>query len=105
MPSPELEKTVPIGTKEELPNAISEEFHNISQPHEDIHMAVSSDMNLEGDFEDCWLLVTDRRILVFSSSNHERPRLVHDVPIADINEVKLRNYVGNGILEVRTSNT
>jgi ATP-binding cassette subfamily B protein len=99
-----------LGSKAELPEAIWKEFDNISEPEEGIQVTVSSDMNLEGDFEDCWLLATDRRLLVFNmgkiphtSGRYGRPELIHEVPIADVDEVELKNYVGNGVLEVKTA--
>jgi ATP-binding cassette subfamily B protein len=100
MTSPSSEEPLPIGPKEELPEEIQEEFDSISEPEEDIRVAVSSDMDLDGVFEDCWLLATDKRILVFSGNHYERPELIYEVPIADVNEVRLKNYIGNGILEV-----
>ena len=105
MDSTSLAEPPLIDPKEELPEAVQEEFDNISETEEGIHVAVSSDMNLDGMFEDCWLLATDKRILVFSSNQRSaiRPELVHEVPIADVNEVKLQSYVGNGFLEARTA--
>ena len=84
MSSPKSVEPLPIAPKTELPKAIQEEFNNISKPEEDIRVAVSSDMNLEGVFEDCWLLATDKRILVFDSNHSKRPELVHEVQIADL---------------------
>lgn len=91
------------GPKQELPKELEGEFNKIREDGERIHIAVASDMNLDGDFADCWLLVTDKRILVFSGDHSNRPELVHDLSIANINEIKLKNYVGNGILEAKTS--
>jgi ATP-binding cassette subfamily B protein len=103
MAIPASEEPLPIGPKEELPESLQEEFDNVSEPQEEIRIAVSSDMNLDGVFDDCWLLATDRRILVFSGNHYRRPELLHEVPIVDVNDVKLKNYVGNGVLEVETT--
>ena len=110
MTSPALEESLSIGPRTELPEAIRKEFDNISEPEEDIQVAVSSDMNLEGDFEDCWLLATDRRLLMFNMGKiphtpgrYEHPELIHEVLMADVDKVELKNYVGNGVLEVRTA--
>ncbi len=103
MTSPTSEEPLPIGPKEELPKEIQQEFDKISEPEENVEAAVSSDMDMDGVFVDHWLLVTDRRILVFNSNRHKSPELIHEVPIADVDEVKLKNYVGNGILEVKTA--
>jgi len=92
----------PVGLKEELPEMVQRELDDISEHEEDVQIVVPSDMNLDGIFEDCWLLVTDKRLLVFSGNHDRRPDLVHEVPIADVNGVNLKNYVGNGVLEVKT---
>ena len=92
-----------IGPKQELPKALEGEFGKILQQGENIHVAVPSDMNLDGDFEDCWLVATDKRIFVFNGNHSQRPELVHELLIEDIKDVSLRNYVGNGILEVKTA--
>jgi hypothetical protein len=104
MTSPASEEPLTLDPKAELPKVIQEELDNISEPQEDIRVAVSSDMNLDGDFEDCWFVATNRRILVFSGNHGKRSELVREIPIRDVNEVKLKNYVGNGVLEVRTVN-
>ena len=103
MISPASEEPLPIGPKEELPELVQKEFDSVSEPQEDIRVAVSSDMDLEGLFEHSWLLATNKRILVFSGNHYKRPDLVYEMPITDVNEVKLKNYVGNGVLEVKTA--
>lgn len=102
MTSPASEELLPIGSEEELPKTIQQYLEKVSEQGENVRVAVSSDMNLEGDFEDCWLLATDKRILVFSGNHSKEPELIHEIAIADIKDVKLKNFVGNGILEVNT---
>jgi hypothetical protein len=53
-----------IGLKEELPETVQKEFDDISEHEEDVHIVVSSDMSLDGTFEDCWLLATDKLIIL-----------------------------------------
>jgi len=103
MSSNELKELSPMAYKEQLPEIIRKAVESISEPGEDIQLITSSDMDLEGYYNSCWLLVTDRRILVFNTSGHDTPKLIHALPIADVEEVTLKNYVGNGILEARTS--
>jgi ATP-binding cassette subfamily B protein len=93
-----------IGPKQEIPAELEDEFGRILKQGENIHVAVSSDMNLNGDFEDCWFLATDKRILAFSG-NHAKPaKLIHEISLEDIEDVELKNLVGNGILEIKTHN-
>jgi len=103
MALPASEEPLSLGPKEELPEEIQREFDKISEPEEDIRVAVSSDMDMDGAFEDQWLVATDKRIFVFNANHYVSPKLIHEVSIADINDVKLKNYVGNGILEVKTA--
>jgi len=103
MALPSSEEPLERDPREELPEPVQEEFDNISQPEEKIELAVSSDMNIEGVFEDTWLLATDKRILVFSGNHDKHPEKIYEIPISDIDEVNLKNYVGNGFLEVKTA--
>ena len=103
MTSPAPEEPLLRDPKEELPESVQEEFDSISGPQENIRVAVTSDMNLDGAFEESYLLATDKRILIFSGNHAKRPELLNEVPLADVNEIKLKNYVGNGILEVETA--
>ena len=103
MTLPGDEKPLIMDPKEELPSSVQEEFTNISEPQEDIRVAVTSDMNLDGEFEDAYLLATNKRILVFSGNHVRHPELLNEISLADVSEVKLKNYVGNGILEVETA--
>ncbi len=97
-----LEESSQIGPKIDPPKEIINEFKNLSDSQEDIKISVPSDMNMEGAFEDCWFIATDKRILVFSGNHGKAPKLIHQIPISDINDVKLKNYIGNGILEIKT---
>ncbi|MGQ9607715.1 MAG: ABC transporter ATP-binding protein [bacterium] len=97
-----LEESSQIGPKIDPPKEIINEFKNLSDSQEDIKISVSSDMNMEGVFEDCWFLATDKRILVFSGNHGKSPKLIHQIPISEISDVKLKNYIGNGVLEIRT---
>ncbi len=103
MTSPASEEPLSIGSTEELPEAIQEYLESLSEKEEDIRVAVSSDMNLDGEFEESWLLATDNRVLVFSGNHVQQPELIHDLPIEDIKDVRLKNYIGNGILEIHTA--
>ena len=94
---------IQVGPKKDFPKVIQEGFVKVSEPDEEVRVAVSSDMNMEGMFEDFWFLATDKRVLVFSSNHKKNAELVHEIPINDIQEVKIKNYIGNSILEVVTS--
>ncbi|MDQ1328345.1 MAG: ATP-binding cassette, subfamily bacterial, partial [Candidatus Poribacteria bacterium] len=87
----------------EIPAEINKKLKEILTPLEEIRISVSSDMNMDGAFEDCWLLGTDKRLFVFSSNHNKKPELLNEVSISDITEVTLKNFTGNGFLEVETN--
>ncbi|MBD3183612.1 ATP-binding cassette domain-containing protein [Candidatus Poribacteria bacterium] len=96
------EEPLPIGPKGELPKVVEEEFNKITKDKEEIHMAVSSDMSLEGDFKENWFLATDKRIMVFNGDHSVKAEVVKELLLVDIDDVKLKNYIGNGVLEITT---
>lgn len=98
MAIPALEEPLPIENKEKIPDVVQKAFDNISK-EENIRVAVSSDMNIEGDFHDSWLLATDKRLLVFNGDHPDRPELIHELLLSDVKNISLKNYVGNGVLE------
>ncbi|MBD3182717.1 ATP-binding cassette domain-containing protein [Candidatus Poribacteria bacterium] len=91
-----------VGSKNELPELVQEEFDSILTNQEDVKVAVASDMDLNGNYEDSWLLATDKRIVVLSGNHNKKPELVHELPLVDVDSIILKNYVGNGLLEVQT---
>jgi len=91
-----------VGPKQELPKVVSEAFSDVALFGEEVKVSVLSDMNLEGLYEDCWLLGTDKRLLVFNSDHKKNADLVHEISLSDIKEVKIKNYIGNGMLEIIT---
>jgi len=98
-----LEGFSDIGTNAEIPIEINKKLENILDPQENIRISVSSDMNMEGVFEDCWLIGTDKRLFVFSSNHQKEPELFNEISITDITEVEIKNLTGNGFLEVKTN--
>lgn len=88
---------------QELPKELEKEFYNIIEKDEEIHLAVSSDMNLDGDYEDIWLLATDKRLFAFSGNHSQKPKIIHEIPIDDIKNIELKSLVGNGIIEIKTN--
>ncbi|MEK7398501.1 MAG: ABC transporter ATP-binding protein [Candidatus Poribacteria bacterium] len=88
--------------KQELPEELEREYHKIADDGENLYIAISSDMNMNGDFEECWLLATDKRLMTFSGNHYQRPILKNELSISDIEDVEIKNLVGNGILEIKT---
>ena len=103
MTLPAEEEPLAIGPKEEIPESVQEYLKNILKQEDEIRIAVSGDMNMDGDFQDCWLVATDNQVLVFSGNHTQPPELIHELSIEDIKGVTLKNYIGNCILEVKTA--
>ncbi|MBD3183881.1 ATP-binding cassette domain-containing protein [Candidatus Poribacteria bacterium] len=101
MKQPVSDQTLPIIPKEEMPRSIQEYVDRISGNGSKLQVAVFSDMNVEGDFEDCWFLATDEKIHVLNGNNFKTPKPIYELHISEIEEINLKNYVGNGILEVK----
>jgi len=96
------EPLLQVVPKQEPPKVVSEAFSDIALSGEEVKVSVLSDMNLEGLYEDCWLLGTDKRLLVFNNDHKKKAELVHEIPLSDVKEVRIKNYIGNGMLEIIT---
>ena len=94
---------IPDLPREELPDAVQEMLDELTVEQESIQISASSDMNLDGDFDDSWLIATNERILVLSGNHTRRPELIHDIPIADVKSAHVKTYIGNGVFEVETA--
>lgn len=91
-----------MSLKMDLPEEIESEFNKLAYDGENLYIAVSSDMDLDGNFNECWFLATDERLMVFSGNHRRRPILINEIPISEIENIEIKNLVGNGILEVKT---
>jgi len=96
---------------EEIPEPLESRLRQLLDSEEKPRLAVSSDINKSGLYGDCWLIATDRRLLVLSSNGQIAPPqpeasldypILAEVPLHKISEVETRDFVGNGSLEIKT---
>jgi ATP-binding cassette subfamily B protein len=70
-------------------------------PGEELKVAAEADMALPGIFQPSWLVLTDRRLAVFSP-NGGTPHTLADVPLQPGLSLNKREFVSNSLLEAET---
>lgn len=63
-------------------------------------LTISTDLNLEGNYEDQWLLVTDQKLYRLSGTGQDTELIT--IPLAKIEDINIKNYYGVGAVEVLT---
>jgi len=91
---------IPDELREEVPEEVKQKFEELTD--EPFQIAVSSDMNLDGEYNESWLLATDQWVVSFNPNHAEEPNIIQ-LPLSDVVTVKARNYIGNGMLELHTA--
>lgn len=97
--------------KESLPEIVQEALSNPNDS--DIQIAVTTDLNEKGIFDEQWLIVADNRLYVVSPNgadgktvvskkvySREQLSVLFDIPLKEISAAKAENLVGNGVLTV-----
>lgn len=98
IPLEELKKALPEDElKEEIPESIQTKLSSLLEDGESVHIAASSDMRYDGSYKNSWLFVTDKRLMILD------PSLAMQVDLEEIGSVKVKNFVGDGVLEVEAS--
>ena len=98
IPLEELKKALPEDElKEEIPESIQTKLTSLLEDGESVHIAASSDMRYDGSYKNSWLFVTDKRLMILD------PSLAMQVDLEEIGSVKVKNFVGDGVLEVEAS--
>ena len=86
-----------------LPPLIRKVLAERSIAEEDIVIATKTDLDIAGDYEERWLLVTKEQILVFLPEEKEgEALLIRELPIGEIETARTDSRVGSGFLEART---
>ena len=93
---------IPDELQEEVPEEIKRKFEKLIEDPEVVQIAISSDMNLDGEYTESWLLATDQWVISFNSNHAKEPEIIQ-LPLHDVVTVKTRNYIGNGMLELHTA--
>ena len=66
---------------------------------EKLHIVLSSDIKKDGSFGDEWLILTDKRLLVYSDKGEKLESLL----LREIKEVEVVDHIGSSALEVETA--
>ena len=84
---------------EPIPPELEGHLRRKLRPGELLMVLLSSDISQQGRFDSSWLAMTDERLMVLRSNGAGMEEL-EEVPLADIEKVRTRSYVGNGTLVV-----
>jgi len=86
---------------EEIPPEIETQFNQEVQPDEELKIALSTDMTVDGRYGQDWLLATDKRLLAFNQNGKVDPEIFH-ISLNEVDEIEVRKLFGNNIIKVRT---
>ena len=68
---------------------------------EELKVALSTDMTVDGKYGQDWLLATEKRLLAFNQNGKVEPD-VFQVLLSEVDELEVRKLFGNNIIKVRT---
>ena len=83
--------------QEAMPSYIEEKFKRILQRDETVTISVSTDLAEDRTYGERWMVVTDRRVLIFSPDGRNG---TVELPLKEITEAKTEPLVGGGRLEL-----
>ena len=91
--APPFRATVPAQVRRELAEVVG--------PDEEFRLAVTTDIKLDGQYGEAWLMATDDHLVAFSPDSGGPPDVVC-LPLAEISGVEVREDWGTAALKVRT---
>ena len=91
--APPFRATVPAQVRRELAEVVG--------PDEEFRLAVTTDIKLDGQYGEAWLMATDDLLVAFSPDSGGPPDMVC-LPLAEISGVEVREDWGTAALKVRT---
>ena len=84
---------------EPIPPALAPELRQLLQPGELLMVMLASDIRPDGQYGQSWFALTDERLLVLHPNGGDKPE-TQSIPLAEVQRVQTKNYVGNGALVV-----
>ena len=87
--------------KEAIPAEIKSQLGGVLADDEEIKLAISADIRLDGRYGDAWVLATEDQ-LIGVSPNGGAPDIVQ-LPLAEVDGVEVRELVGMAELKARTA--
>jgi len=100
---------------EEIPDSVFEKAKNIFDDDEEPLIAAQSDLDLDGFFQENWLIVTNKRLAVFEmipaqdediscKDNPDQCKInFYQIELSEITDISIKRYVGNAYLQVQTA--
>src|SRR5688500_12492548 len=98
------EQEEPVQNPVDLSEEAREQVERVLEPGEELKVAAEADMALPGVFTPSWLVLTDRRLAVFSP-NGDAAHTVAEVPLQPGLTLKKREFVSNSLLEAEAGDT
>ena len=95
---PDVEMT----TLEEVPAALQDQLEDLLDGEEEIKIAISTDLQFDGNYGKDWVLATEKRLLAFNQNGAPGPE-VQNIPLEAVDEIEIRELHGNNFMKVRTS--
>ncbi len=84
-----------------VPPQVRRELAEVVGLDEELRLAVATDIKLDGQYGEAWLMATDDHLVAFSPDSGGPPDMVC-LPLAEINGVEVREDWGTAALKVRT---
>ena len=84
-----------------VPAQVRRELAEVVGPDEELRLAVTTDIKLDGQYGEAWLMATDDLLVAFSPDSGGPPDVVC-LPLAEISGVEVREDWGTAALKVRT---
>ena len=86
---------------EDLPEELDVRLRQEIQSDEELKVALSTDMTIDGRYGKDWLLATEKRLLTFNQNGKVEPD-IFQVLLSEVDELEVRKLFGNNIIKVRT---
>ena len=84
-----------------VPPQVRRELAEVVSPDEELHLAVTTDIKLDGQYGEAWLMATADHLVAFSPDGGGPPDVVC-LPLDEITGVEVREDWGTAALKVRT---
>ena len=84
-----------------VPTQVRRELAEVVSPDEELRLAVTTDIKLDGQYGEAWLMATDDHLVAFSPNGGGPPDVVC-LPLNEIKGVEVREDWGTAALKVRT---
>lgn len=92
----------PLNTKEKVPELLQKQADELLDSGEEIKVAVSTDLRFDSTYGKDWILITEKRIIIFNQNKvigHD----LKEISLDSIEDIEILEMYGNNILKIITS--